>query len=134
MQQSRFNPNQLKAAAPHKVMVKLVIRDEGGEKQEVETPVFYHGLSIDDQADFPSVEGKEGKERIEAVKAQLARLVHSLPEFGVGPGQEQKADEDYFGEMEDSYVNAISEAIAEDRDPNARPSSSSQPTTGAEGE
>lgn len=129
----KFNPRQLKASAPHKVKVKLMIRDEHGEKQEVETDVYYRGLSLDDQAEFPSVEGKEGKERIEAVKAQLARLVYNIPDFGVGPDGEQKADEAYFGEMDDAHVNAISEAIAEDRDPNGKPSSSSQPTTGAEG-
>jgi hypothetical protein len=114
-------------------MVKLVIRDEQGEKQEVETAVFYRALSLDDQATFPSVEGKEGKERIEAVKAQLALLVHSIPEFGVGPDDEQEPSPEFFGTLEDAHVNAISEAIAEDRDPNSLPSSSSPLTTGAEG-
>lgn len=130
---SKFNPKQLRADAPHKVMVRLVIRDEQGEKQEVETAVFYRALSLDDQVSFPSVEDKVGKERVEAVKQQLALLVHSLPDFGVGPDDEQKPDAEYFGTLDDAHVNAISEAIAEDRDPNPKPSSSSPLTTGAEG-
>jgi hypothetical protein len=121
---SKFKPGQLKAAVPHKVTVKLLLRDDAGEKQEVETHVFYRGLSLDAQADFPTVEGLEGKERIEAVKQQLERLVHSIPDFGVGPDDEQKPDAAYFGEMDDAHVNAISEAIGEDRDPNVKPSSS----------
>lgn len=121
---TKFNPGQLRAAAPHKVKVTLQIRDEVGEKQEVETAVYYRGLSLDDQAEFPTVEGKEGKERIEAVKQQLSRLVHSLPDFGVGPDFEQKPDEAFFGEMDDAHVTAISEAIQEDRDPNTKPSRS----------
>jgi hypothetical protein len=130
----KFNPNQLKASAPHKVPVTLTIRDEAGEKVEVETYVYYRGLSLDDQATFPSVDGLEGEARIAVVKKQLSLMVHSIPDFGVGPGEAQKADEAFFGEMEDGHVNAISEAIAEDRDPNVKPSSSSRPTTGAEGQ
>lgn len=133
----KFNPNQLRAAAPHKVTVKLIIRDDEGAKQEVTTDVIYRGLSLDDQPDFPSVEGLEGKARLDAIKAQLAFLVVSIPDFGVGPadkGYEQQPDAAYFGAMDDPHITAISDAIAEDRDPNAKPSSSSQPTTGAEGE
>jgi hypothetical protein len=130
---SKFNPKQLRADAPHKVMVKLMIRDEHGARQEVETTVFYRGLSLDMQADFPTVEGTEGTARIEVVKKQLGMLVHSLPDFGVGPDGEQAADAAFFGTLEDATINAISEAIAEDRDPNVKPSNSLQPTTGAEG-
>lgn len=133
----KYNPSQLRADAPHKVPVRLIIRDGEGRRQEITTDVFYRGLSLDDQADFPSVEGKEGKERIEAVKQQLARLVVKIPDFGVGPAEEdfeQQPDAKYFGGIDDSHVNAISEAITEDRDPNAKPSDSSQPTTGAEGQ
>jgi hypothetical protein len=122
--QTKFSPSQLLAAAPHKVSVRLVIRDERGEKQEVMTDVFYRALSLDDQLSFPSVEGKDGAERIEAVKEQLAILVVKIPDFGVGPvaeSFEQEADASFFGAMEDSFVNAISEAIAGDRDPNATP-------------
>jgi hypothetical protein len=132
----KFNPKALRADAPHKVKVRLVIRDEAGEKQEVTTDVFYRALSLDDQVGFPSVEGKEGTGRVEAVKEQLALLVVKIPDFGVGPvadGFEQEADACFFGAMEDSFFNAISEAIAEDRDPNATPSGSSSITTGAEG-
>ena len=133
---AKFNPGQLRADAPHKVSVTLVIRDAGGEKQSVVTDVFYRALSLDDQATFPSVENKEGQERVEAVKAQLAALVVKIPDFGVGPaaeGFEQEADAAFFGALEDAHVNAISEAIAEDRDPNGTPSASSSTTTGAEG-
>jgi hypothetical protein len=59
-----------------------------------------------------------------------------IPDFGVGPaaeGFEQEADAAFFGALEDAHVNAISEAIAEDRDPNGTPSASSSTTTGAEG-
>ncbi len=121
---AQYTPGQLKASAPHKAKVKLVIRKDDGEKQEVETFVLYRGLSLDDQADFPSVEGLAGKDRIDVVKKQLERLVIGLPEFGVGPEEEQKADEAYFGAMEDAFVTAISDAIGEDRDPNTKPSDS----------
>jgi hypothetical protein len=128
----KYNPNALSAARPHRASVKLVIRDDEGRKQEVETAVFYRGISLD--TEFPSVEGLTGKERNEVVKKQLALLVHSIPDFGVGPGEgEQPADEDYFGGMEDAHIDAISAAISDDRDPNAKPSSSSSATTGAEG-
>lgn len=132
--QAQYKPNQLKASMPHKVPVRLTIRNAAGEKQVVEVDVFYRGLSLDALADFPMVDGKEGKERIDALKEQLVRIVISIPAFGVGPDFEQKADADFFGEMDDAHVDAINDAIGSDRDPNAKPSSSSQPTTGAEGE
>lgn len=123
----KFNPNGLRADAPHKVTVKLVYRNEAGEKEVVETEVFYRGLSLDTQDDFPTTEGKEGKERTEAVKQQLAALVVKIPDFGVGPaedGFEVQPDAAFFGPLEDTHVNAIGDAIAEDRDPNVKSSNS----------
>lgn len=124
---SKYNPKQLKARRKHKVPVTFILRDEVGRKQEVVADVIYRGLSLDDQPDFPTVEGLEGKERIEAVKKQLAALVVAVPDFGVGPaeeGYEQPPDESYFGEMEIENATAISVAIGEARSVPTSPTAS----------
>ena len=120
----KYNPNQLRADAPHKVKVKLLIRDEEGTRQIIETDVYYRGISLDSVGAIPDIEGKEGQERLDVIKAQLAMLVTRIPEFGVGPELEQKPDAAFFGGLEDANLDAISNAIAEDRDPNSKPSSS----------
>lgn len=121
---AKYSPAQLKARPQHKVPVTMVLRDERGGKQEVVAEVVYRGLSLDDQADFPVLEGLEGKERVDAVKAQLARLVVAIPDFGVGPDDEQRPDAVYFGEMEIENATAISRAITEARSVPTKPTAS----------
>jgi hypothetical protein len=119
---SQYHPSQLRADAPHKVTVKLVFRDKEGNKQIVDTDVYYRGISLDTVGTIPDIEGKEGQERIDVIKAQLATLVTGIPAFGVGLDLVQKPDAAFFGEIEDANLDAISTAIAEDRDPNSKPS------------
>lgn len=122
---SQYKPSQLLASAPHKVKVDLVIRDTEGNKQIVpQVEVFYKGVSLDNVGSIPDVTGKEGQERLDVIKQQLALLVEKIPLFRVGPDCEQKADEAFFGALEDANLDAISDAIAEDRDPNTKPSNS----------
>jgi hypothetical protein len=121
----QYNPSQLRADAPHKVKVVLVIRDAEGNKQVVpQVEVFYRGVSLDTVGIIPDVANTEGQERLNIIKKQLAFLVTSIPIFGVGPDCEQKADEAFFGALEDANLDAISKAIEEDRDPNTKPSNS----------
>ncbi len=118
----KYNASQLRADAPHRVKVNLVIRDDDGNKQVVETDVYYCGMSLDTVGIMPDVEGKEGQERLNTIKEQLAMLVIGIPDFGVGHDLEQKPDTAFFGGLEDVNLEAISNAIAEDRDPNTKPS------------
>lgn len=118
----KYDPRQLRADAPHRAKATLVFRDSEGIKHIVETDVFYRGISLDTTGTIPDIEGKEGQERIDVLKAQLAMLVTGIPEFGVGLDLEQKPDAAFFGDLEDANIEAISNAIAEDRDPNTKPS------------
>jgi hypothetical protein len=120
----KYSPSQLRADAPHRVKVKLSIRDDEGNKQIVETDVYYRGISLDTTGQIPDIEGKEGQDRLDVLKAQLAMLVSGIPDFGVGLDLEQKPDAEFFGGLEDANIDAISNAIAEDRDPNTKPSNS----------
>jgi hypothetical protein len=121
----QYNAKQLRADVPHKVKVNLFIRDADGNKQLVpDVEVFYRGVSLNTVGSIPDVDGKEGQERLDIIKQQLAFLVEKIPLFGVGPDCEDKADEAFFGDLEDANLDAISEAIAEDRDPNKKPSNS----------
>lgn len=120
----KYDPRQLRADAPHKATATLAIRNAAGEKEVIETSFYYRGLSLDETGTFPDVAELKGKERIEVVKEQLARLIHSIPDFGVGPDDEQKPDAEYFGAMEDAHVDAFSDAIQKDREVPQKPSNS----------
>jgi hypothetical protein len=120
----KYDPKKLRAGAtPKKATATLAITGDGGEMEVIEADVFFRGLSLDETAEFPDDTGLLGKERIEVIKRQLALIVVSIPDFGVGPDQEQKADEEYFGAMEDAHVEAISEAIRKRREVPTKPSS-----------
>lgn len=121
----KYDPKKLRAGAvPKKAPVTLVVTNDAGEAAVIETDVFFRGLSLDQTAEFPDDTGLKGKERIDVIKQQLALIVLSIPDFGVGPDEEQKADAEYFGAMEDAHVEAISEAIRKRREIPTRPSSS----------
>lgn len=136
MSEATYSPAALRADRPHRVKVTLEIRNEAGEREAVETDVYYRAVSLDDRDAFPAVVGLTGRALDDAVKAQLAYLVLKIPRFGVGPaaeGFEQAADAAFFGALDDKNISAISTAIGDDLDPNAPPSGSSPTTTGAEG-
>jgi hypothetical protein len=121
----KYDPKKLRAGAtPKKAPTTFVITSDGGEPEIIEADVFFRGLSLDETAEFPDDTGLKGKEKIEVIKRQLALIVVSIPDFGVGPDEKQKADAEYFGAMEDAHVEAISEAIRKAREIPTRPSSS----------
>lgn len=121
----KYDPKKLRAGGPpKKAPVTLAITNDAGEMEVIETEVFFRGLSLDETADLPDDTGLQGKERIEVIKRQLALIVLSIPDFGVGPDEEQKADTEYFGAMEDAHVDAISDAIRKRREIPTKPSSS----------
>ncbi|HEY0101370.1 MAG TPA: hypothetical protein VGB76_20770 [Pyrinomonadaceae bacterium] len=125
-QTQKYDAGLLSASAPHKATAKLTIFNQQGEKETVETDVFYRGVSLDETEEFPDLEGLEGKARAAAIAKQLAFLVLSIPIFGVGVGAEfpVKPDEKYFGSMDTAHVDAISTAIEESTSPNTSASNS----------
>jgi hypothetical protein len=111
-----FNARRTRANARHTVNVMLILPSDEGGVEQVEVEVCYRGLSLLESSQFKELAGLEPNERAEEIVRQLAFIVDEIPAFVGDDNKSVACDEEFFGGLDVSILNAISEAIAEARE------------------
>lgn len=118
----KINVARVTSDARHTVKVPLTLEDDAGNVETAEARVVYRGLSL--RASAALDEQLSGLSEREGLIKALSSVVIALPDFVRGEGEAVEPDEELWDTLDTVVLNAIYQAIQDDRDPNRKPSRS----------